>query len=49
MGPRTTTPRLAWEGVVAVEGKDESSLVRPPIRFDLFELDAKSGQLRRSG
>ena len=36
---------------MAVEEKSESSLslCRLPIRFDLFELDAKNGQLRRSG
>jgi len=34
---------------VAVEGENESSLFHPPIRFDMFELDAKGGQLRRSG
>jgi DNA-binding winged helix-turn-helix (wHTH) protein len=36
------------EGILPAEGKNESSF--PPfIRFDLFELDAKNGQLRRSG
>jgi DNA-binding winged helix-turn-helix (wHTH) protein len=33
---------------VAVEEKSEFSFYRP-IRFNLFELDAKNGQLRRSG
>jgi DNA-binding winged helix-turn-helix (wHTH) protein len=34
---------------LAAGEKHESSLFRSPIRFDLFELDVKSGQLRRSG
>jgi DNA-binding winged helix-turn-helix (wHTH) protein len=42
---------VTGEGVVAIQEKNESSLLlfRPPIRFDQFELDTGSGQLRRSG
>jgi DNA-binding winged helix-turn-helix (wHTH) protein len=47
-GPAITTPGgFSGEGVVSFEGaggKREGS-----IRFDLFELDAKRAQLRRSG
>jgi DNA-binding winged helix-turn-helix (wHTH) protein len=46
---------VSWEGIVAVQEKDESSFLSSPllsgpqIRFDVFELDAGNGQLRRSG
>ncbi len=46
-GRAATTPGLHWEGVVSfdrTEDKREGS-----IRFDLFELDAGSGELRRRG
>jgi DNA-binding winged helix-turn-helix (wHTH) protein len=41
---------LQVEVSVTLEAKNESLSLsfRPPIRFDLFELDAKSGQLCRS-
>lgn len=34
---------------MALEGRNESSLLRPLIQFDPFELDAESGHLRRNG
>jgi DNA-binding winged helix-turn-helix (wHTH) protein len=46
---------VSWEGIVAVQEKDESSFLSSPllsgpqVRFDVFELDAGKGHLLRSG
>jgi DNA-binding winged helix-turn-helix (wHTH) protein len=46
-GRATTTPGLLWEGVVSFEIAEDKR--GGSIRFDLFELDGKRTQLRRSG